>query len=327
MRKRLLFLLCSLSVIAFVGSVAADNAKLTLSLNPPTIRVGESSVATVSIASKDRVRPRPISFTLSSLGIATISPTDCMLGKDFNGCSVTVYGKAIGSTEIVAHATGYLDTPSQQLHVTSPVIYSFKSWEDGAYPVGSLIQGKDGYLYGTTELGGTSNIGTVFKISTAGDWYRSISFMGQPDGAFPYASLIQGKDGYLYGTTGRGGTYNYGNGTVFKISTAGEKYILYSFTGQLDGAFPYASLIQGTDGHLYGTTRYSGRYDGGTVFKISTDGAISPCYSFAIGEIGHMGFSAAGLIQGKDGYLYGITSEGGLYDSGAIIKLPTSLCH
>src|ERR1035441_582796 len=95
-------------------------------------------------------------------------------------------------------------------------LYSLQaiSLYDGADPYAGLVQGKDGYLYGTTAGGGTNNDGTVFKISTNGSLISLHSFVGTNDGLNPQAGLVQG-DGYFYGTAPGGGTNN--SGTVFKI--------------------------------------------------------------------------------------------------------------
>src|SRR5208282_1590558 len=130
--------------------------------------------------------------------------------------------------------------------------------------------------------------------------------------------LVQGSDGYFYGTTTGGGTNS--EGTVFRISTNGALTILYSFDSvqdtnglPLDGANPQAGLVQGSDGHFYGTTYgyngwhpFTGYY--GTVFRISTNGALSTLYSFTGGTDGRN--TDAGLVQGSDGYFYGTTYYG-----------------
>ena len=81
------------------------------------------------------------------------------------------------------------------------------------------MQGSDGNFYGTTEGGGTSGCGNVFKISTSGALTSLYSFTDGNDGANPSAGLVQGSDGNFYGTTSQGGTNN--SGTVFKISANG----------------------------------------------------------------------------------------------------------
>ena len=77
---------------------------------------------------------------------------------------------------------------------------------DGANPAAGLVQGSDGNFYGTTSGGGTNDAGTVFKISTNGALTSLYSFTGGNDGADPDAGLVQGSDGYFYGTTPYGGT-------------------------------------------------------------------------------------------------------------------------
>jgi uncharacterized repeat protein (TIGR03803 family) len=99
---------------------------------------------------------------------------------------------------------------------------------DGANPVAGLIRATDGNLYGTTQIGGTSNNGTVFRITTGGTFTTLYNFSGS-DGSSPMAGLVQAADGNLYGTTQSGGTSR--NGTVFKITTAGVLTTLYSFSG------------------------------------------------------------------------------------------------
>jgi len=112
-------------------------------------------------------------------------------------------------------------------------LYGFPASNDGAVPEAALVQGSDGYFYGTTSQGGTSgNNGTVFKISPSGSFTRLYSFSGGKDGGSPNG-LVQGSDGYFYGTTFTGGTS--GNGGVFKISASGAFTSLYSFTGGADG--------------------------------------------------------------------------------------------
>ena len=197
-------------------------------------------------------------------------------------------------------------------------LYSFTGGNDGANPYAGLVQGSDGYFYGTTFWGGTNDNGTVFKISTSGT-LTSLHLFGGNDGANPGAGLVQGNDGYFYGMTYHGGTNGYG--TVFKISANGTLTSLYSFTGGNDGADP-SRLVQGSDGNFYGTTSDGGTNDIGTVFKISTNGVLTSLYSFTGGNDGANPY--AGLVQGSDGYFYGTTFWGGTNESGTVFKISTS---
>ncbi len=147
-------------------------------------------------------------------------------------------------------------------------LHSFTGY-DGAFPSG-LVQGRDGYFYGTTQ--GGRGYGSVFKISTNGDLTSLYSFTGTNDGASPNAGLVQGSDGYFYGTTQYGGTVSAsigGFGTVFRISTNGALTTLHLFTGGNDGANPQAALLQGSDGSFYGTTSTGGAGGVGTVFRLT----------------------------------------------------------
>jgi len=154
------------------------------------------------------------------------------------------------------------------------VLYNFTNNPDGANPQGDLVLSA-GTLYGTTENGGSSGYGTVFKINTDGTGYAVLkNFTSWPDGANPQAGLLL-RGNTLYGTTYYGGSSNYGggssgDGTVFEINTDGTGYaVLENFLGYgySDGANPAANLVLGSNG-LYGTT-YSGGTGNGTIFRLT----------------------------------------------------------
>ncbi len=193
-------------------------------------------------------------------------------------------------------------------------LHSFAGGE-GQNPYAGLVQATDGNLYGTTSSGGTNSNGTVFRITTAGVLTTLHSFAFLADGAFPYAGLLHGTDGNLYGTTSQGGAG--GNGTVFKITTAGALTTLYSFAWSV-GASPTADLAQGSDGDFYGTTSQGGATGNGTVFKITPAGALTTLHSFA-GSDGESPY--AGLVQGTDGNFYGTTIYGGTSSIGTVFKI------
>jgi len=181
---------------------------------------------------------------------------------------------------------------------------------DGAEPWGALVQGADGRLYGTTTLGGSNNLGTVFKLDLAGGGYQVLrSFTGKlGDGSKPNAALAQGSDGALYGTTAAGGAAN--QGTVFRINQDGTGYSVLHQFDKRDGANPYAPPIFGTNGVLYGTTRAGGAYSNGTVFRINPDGSgYRALHNFTGGADGADPVGA--LVQGSDGLLYGTAFDGG----------------
>jgi len=97
---------------------------------------------------------------------------------------------------------------------------------------------------------------------------------------------------------------------------------LYSFSGTNDGANPRGGLVQGRDGSFYGTTRYGGTNNLGTVFNISTSGALTSLYSFTGTNDGAN--PLAGLVQGSDGNFYGTTPFGGTNNFGTVFKISTN---
>lgn len=177
-----------------------------------------------------------------------------------------------------------------------------------------LIALKD-RLYGTTDYGGTGcngeGCGTVFSVTPAGKERVIYRFKGGADGRNPFG--LTELNGLLYGTTFGGGSgCSGGCGTVFSITTAGKKVVLYSFKGGSDGSGPTARVVA-LNGALYGTTDFGGSgcsaYGCGTVFRVSTAGKERVLYDF--GEASN-GFGAQpGALTALNGTLYGTTTYGG----------------
>ncbi len=207
------------------------------------------------------------------------------------------------------------------------VVYSFANGTDGANPVAAVIQGKDGNFYGATPYGGADFSGTVFKLTAGGTLTTLHTFTGGADGGVPDGQLVQGKDGGLYGTTAYGGTNDVdlgGDGTVFRITTAGSLARLVSFNNT-NGNDPEAALVQTSDGTLYGTTAYGGVNGDGVAFKVTTNGVFTGLLSFD-GANGAQPFSTC--VLGTDGILYGTTSASGLNKvpggNGTVFKITTN---
>jgi uncharacterized repeat protein (TIGR03803 family) len=107
----------------------------------------------------------------------------------------------------------------------------------------------------------------VFKVDTFGNETVLYSFTGGSDGGYPlWVVLVRDSAGNLYGTTNGGGAS--GAGVVFKVNAAGNETVLHSFTGGADGGNPYAGVILGPEGNLYGTTAFGGETNAGVVFEI-----------------------------------------------------------
>jgi uncharacterized repeat protein (TIGR03803 family) len=227
------------------------------------------------------------------------SPTGTLIqATDGNFYGTTQIGGATGSGSIFKMTSSG----------TFKTLYSFTGGADGAIPVAGLIQATDGNLYGTTWGYGdlNQNDGTVFKITLRGTLTTLHSFQ-LTDGALPFAGLVQASDGNFYGATEEGGTYNYG--TIFKMTPRGTLHTLHSFSGGTDGDTPISTLIQATDGSLYGTASYDGAHPNfGTVFSITPTGNLTTLYNF---DSTDGSYPYAGLVQATSGEFYGATFAGG----------------
>jgi uncharacterized repeat protein (TIGR03803 family) len=152
------------------------------------------------------------------------------------------------------------------------VLYAFPAGTDAGGPTGVIRDAKTGDLYGTTGFGGACQLcGYLFRIKPDGTETTVFSFTGVNAESYPdpQAGVIEDASGNLYGTTSSGNKYY--AGTVFKLAPDGKYTILHSFSRGFDGNDPGASLIFGSDGLLYGTTVYGGKYDNGvgTVFRVA----------------------------------------------------------
>ena len=180
---------------------------------------------------------------------------------------------------------------------------------DGDTPVAGIIQGKDGYFYGTTPWGGTNGVGTVFKISSTGTFTTIYNFSGGTDGGLPFSKLVQGSDGYFYSTTTK-------PGAVFKISSAGTFTVLRTLPSVVTDT-PQAALVESGDGYFYGTISDGGANGYGSLFRISSSGTFATVYDFS-GPDG--AYPQATLVRGSDGFFYGTTAGGGVNSCGTVFK-------
>lgn len=205
---------------------------------------------------------------------------------------------------------------------TEKVLHSFTAGTDGIYPFAGVVFDSDGHLYGTTAEGGSSNQGTVFKLthSSDGSWKESIaySFEGDSDGGIPDSNLILDAVGNLYGTARGGGIKAFpcnptGCGVVYELKkntdASWSESVLYTFTGGNDGDAPFAGLTFDASGNLYGTafTTRAGNA-GGAVFKLAPASGTwtqTVLYDFPSGGL------YGGVVLDAAGNLYGANSGGG----------------
>lgn len=259
---------------------------------------------------------------------------------------------ALGVAPTLLQAQTYID------------LHDFDCTVEGCSPTypAVLAQGRDGNLYGSTNAGGNSGMGTVFKMTPEGAMTTLYNFSGS-DGWNPSGGLALGTDGNFYGTTNIGGANNLG--TIFKITPAGKLTTLHSFAAS-EGANPHGGLVMGKNGSFYGTT--CDQFGPWTGFSITSSGtfklltsSVPPCpfSGLILGNDGKLyGASQAGgtlyqgtvfsmtpggaikviysfdqthgstpyspVAQGNDGFLYGTTSGGGAHQAGVVFKMTTA---
>ena len=194
------------------------------------------------------------------------------------------------------------------------IIHSFAGGAtDAGQPVGALIQGSDGNLWGESAAGGTVGTGTVFKMSLTGAVTVVYQFNGcGAQGCYPAAGLVQGNDGNYYGTTEQGGANS--QGVIFKLTPAGVITVLHSFNHSTDnGASPQLPLTLGTDGNFYGvaTDCLSGGCSPADIFKITSAGVFTDVYNFTDFGGNNNSQPVSPFLLGTNGTFYSTTESAG----------------
>jgi uncharacterized repeat protein (TIGR03803 family) len=229
-----------------------------------------------------------------------------VLGTDGNFYGTTVLGGTFGTTFENSGVVFKITTSGK--YTVLHVFCSQTNCTDGANPLDGLIQATDGNFYGTTEYGGTGTggfrQGVVFKITPAGKFtvlYNFCSVSSCTDGANPYGGLVQATDGNFYGTTLGGDANN--QGTIFQITPKGKFTLVHNFediTGSLFGKYPQVTLVQNTNGILYGDTYAGGTSVGGLGVFYSLDMGLNPFVSM-VAWYGAVGKTIEILGQGLKG--------------------------
>jgi uncharacterized repeat protein (TIGR03803 family) len=203
-------------------------------------------------------------------------------------------------------------------------LHAFTGGADGEVPQGTPVL-LDGVLYGTSEAtvvngSGTAG-GSIYKVTTAGTETTLATLtgtFGNKYGEGPAAGLLRIGNAF-YGVAAFGGKA--GNGTVFKIDTAGQIKLIYAFAGGNDGAYPFGTLVADSSNNLYGVTRSGGVNGDGVIFEVTpSTGTEKILYSFAGGSDGSE--PIGGLVFDGQGNLYGTTVAGGTYNNGTVFELP-----
>jgi uncharacterized repeat protein (TIGR03803 family) len=191
----------------------------------------------------------------------------------------------------------------------------------GSYPHGRLVQGPNGNLYGVAA-DGANGCGTIFEFTLEGAPVSAYSFDCGTGGNDPVGAITLANDGNFYGNTDEGGTH--GLGVVYKYDRHGVLTVLYNFGDTPTDSFPQSSLIQATDGNLYGTVNIGGTYNNGTIYQVTLSGAYTVIYNFPPGS-DEPYFIEPGLMQHTNGKLYGESCGGGTAGKGTVFSLDMGL--
>ncbi len=260
-------------------------------------------------------------FGFILIGLFTLQLTCC--GGDSSSSSSsaaalsvggTVSGLSGGSLVLINNATDALSVSSN-----GPFTFTLTSSGKGVYSVVLATQppGQVCTVANGTGVITNANITNVNVACARGPEETLYAFSGGTDGNYPDSGLTAGPDGNFYGTTTYGGADNLG--TVYKLTPAGVKTVLYSFAGGPgDGQYPASGLELGSDGAFYATTTAGGTFGVGTFFKITLAGVETMLYSF--GETGS-GANPQGLTLLADGNFYGTTASGGANNLGTVFKM------
>ena len=243
-----------------------------------------------------------------------------------------LYGTSGAECGANSQGTIFKYNPASNTFTTLHAFCAMANCTDGGSTKSGLVEHSNGLFYGYTQNGGAQNDGAVFQISSAGVYSVIHSFcdnnscLATEDGYSPEGSLVEGNDGNLYGVTYGGGSH--GNGTVFRITTAGTLTTIYNFIGAPDGA-GIVGLYPGSDGNLYGATALGGdpscsNNGCGSVFSVSTSGSLLWYYDFTDKAGDANPYLGVPPMQGNDGAVYGTTYGTQSDGVGAVYKVVIS---
>src|ERR1017187_31606 len=189
---------------------------------------------------------------------------------------------------------------------------------NGASPYGWLVQASGGKLYGMTAGGGGNDLGVIFSFDPS---YKKLMDLDYTIGASPHGSLIQAADGKLYGMTSDGSSGNVG--VIFSYDLSSSTYTDLRDFDFVNDSNPQGSLMQASDGKLYGMTYYGGTFGGnnglGVIF--SFDLSNSTYINLKVFDDTDGARPLGNLMQASDGKLYGMTNQGGSSNLGVIFFL------
>jgi uncharacterized repeat protein (TIGR03803 family) len=225
----------------------------------------------------------------------------------------TYYGQNAKNAGVLFSLTGYPNGPwlSHVWHVFTG------EPADGEDPVGRLILGADGDLYGVTEIGGSANQGTIYKVNPTSHAVKIVySFPSNSSLLRPSTGLLLAADGNFYGAAGAVGN---NPGEIYKMTPSGDVTTFYQFTGS---GFPWGALIQGSDGNFYGTAEGTSS-NMSFVYRLTPRGVLKVLHKFTPSK-GYTSVITLGVVLGPNGYLYGLSWGDGTGGMGTVYELSTN---
>jgi uncharacterized repeat protein (TIGR03803 family) len=251
----------------------------------------------------------------------------------YSGLTIDGAGNLYGATTYTEINTGggqiFELSPNSDGTWTESILHTFGVSPDGTAPISPVIFDGSGNMYGTTELGGTSNLGTVFELSPgAGGWTENIlySFTGGQDQGVVFAPVTFDSAGNLFGTTTSSGSQG---GTVFELISSSDgtwsEKTLHTFGAGNDASRPApGGLALDRAGNLYGTTNGGGTSGWGTVYRLrpQTNGTWteSVLYNFTDGADGALPYGVT-LSKGPSLALFGSAWYGEIGTAGVVFEI------
>jgi uncharacterized repeat protein (TIGR03803 family) len=227
-------------------------------------------------------------------------------------------GNLYGTTIEMCGHTGqaYELSPAQNLDGAwnKTTLHVFHGPPDGRWPEGPMTFDLAGNLFGSTLVGGRSDLGTVYRLAPAGNgWTECVlyNFTGTTDGRKPMGNVIFDQSGNLYGVTNGDSQPS----SIFELPPAGCDHgiasPLFDFLPE-EGAHLASGLVRDSSGNLYGAAPFGGANGYGSIFKLTlttTGWSYSSMHDFTGGTDGAN--PQGPLVLDRDGNLYGSALAGG----------------
>ncbi len=261
----------------------------------------------------------PLTLTYKKLRDFTYDDGGGSSGSLFQASDGKLYGMT--NRETVANGVIFSFDPSSSVYTK---LKDFTFNESGTYVSGILAKAADGKLYGLSNQGGSYGYGVIFSFDPSGFTYTKLKDFDNINGANPYGSLMQASDRKLYGMTHGGGSN--GVGVIFSYDPLSSTYTKLKDFDQPGGAIPSGSLMQASNGKLYGMTYSGGSNYAGVIFSFDP---VSSTYTNLKDFDNTNGWGPEGnLVQASNGKLYGMTLFGGSSDAGIIFSFdPSTLVY